>query len=86
MDADPATKKWLKLGSDLLGGEEQRKQAVNGLVEELGTELGIPESDRARLKMLSEALLKALRDDGNTLPPPGAPDDPAEPPTGSPKP
>lgn len=76
-DADPTTKKWLTLGSQLLGGPDQQHKAVDGLVDELGAELGIPESERSRLKQLSTLLLEALRDPAGE--PPADPTPPPSP-------
>lgn len=74
-DADPTTKKWLTLGSQLLGGAGDQRKAVDGLVDELGEELGIPESERSRMKQLSTLLLHALREgsDAPTVEPPAPP-------------
>ncbi len=57
---DPSFKKWLTLGTGLVGGGEQRKQAIDGLVDELGAKLGIPEHDRSRLRQLSTLLIDQL--------------------------
>lgn len=59
-DVDPSIKKWLTLGTGLLGGGDDRKRAVDGLVDALGGELGIPESDRSRLRQLSTILIEEL--------------------------
>lgn len=69
-DADPATKKWLSLGSRLFGGPDERKRAVEGLVDDLATELGLPESERSRLKQLSNLLSTMLGDDLEPAPSP----------------
>jgi hypothetical protein len=80
-DADPATRKWLELGKKMLGGAEAKKDALNGLLDELGQELGLPEGERARLNALGAQVMDALDqqlrapsiDEEELAPPPDAP-------------
>ena len=78
-NVDPSIKKWLTLGTGLLGGGNDRKKAVERLVDVLGAELGIPESDRSRLRQLSAMLFEELAKE-TTSPESGNPSDPAAPP------
>lgn len=56
---DPTSRRWLELGTGLFSNES-RKTALEGLIDELGGELGIPEADRARLGLLGGLVLDAL--------------------------
>lgn len=56
---DPTSRRWLELGTGLFS-QESRKNALEGLIDELGGELGIPEADRARLGLLGGLVLDAL--------------------------
>lgn len=56
---DPTSRRWLELGTGLFSNES-RKSALEGLIDELGGELGIPEADRARLGLLGGLVLDAL--------------------------
>lgn len=76
---DPTSRRWLELGTGLFS-KESRKTALEGLIDELGGELGIPEADRARLGLLGGLVLDAL--DAPTPPP--TPDTPPGPTTDTP--
>ncbi len=78
-NVDPSIKKWLTLGTGLLGGGDDRKRAVEGLVDVLGGELGIPESDRSRLRQLSTILLEELAKETVDAPAPNVPPAPPAP-------
>lgn len=79
-NVDPSIKKWLTLGTGLLGGGDGRKQAVDGLVDMLGAELGVPETDRSRLRQLSTLLIDELSKEDKPVPPvPPAPPAPQTP-------
>lgn len=56
---DPTSRRWLELGTGLFS-KENRKNALEGLIVELSGELGVPETDRARLGMLGGLVLDAL--------------------------
>jgi|GEM_PF-5152270 len=77
-NVDPSIKKWLTLGTGLLGGGDGRKSAVDGLVDMLGAELGIPETDRSRLRQLSTLLIHELsKGDDHAVSPPVPPAPPS---------
>ncbi|MCC6622864.1 MAG: hypothetical protein IT385_16515 [Deltaproteobacteria bacterium] len=57
-DKDPMVRKWFDMAKGLIG--KDRDKAIGALVDELGAELGIPESERARIRQMSELIGKAL--------------------------
>lgn len=66
---DPQVQKWLDVAKGLLG--QQREQALDTLVDELGQDIGIPDAERTRLRMMAGLALRALR--GDTAPAPEEP-------------
>lgn len=78
---DPSIKKWLAVGTGMFGSEADKKKAIDALVDELGTQLGVPEGDRSRLRQLSTLLIEQL---GKEAPP--SPASPPAPPPPAPAP
>ena len=66
-ELDPQSRRWVELATGLFS-QDSRKDALSGLVDELGAELGIPEADRSRLKAMGALVFDALRspDPGTT--------------------
>jgi hypothetical protein len=73
-ELDPQSRRWVELATGLFS-QDSRKDALSGLVDELGAELGIPESDRSRLKAMGALVFDALRSPD----PGGSPDSDAAP-------
>jgi len=78
-ELDPQSRRWVELATGLFS-QDSRKDALSGLVDELGAELGLPESDRSRLKAMGALVFDALRSpDPSAAPDIGQhPDAPAE--------